>query len=144
MTIGEKIYNYRKQAGLSQEELADKMNVTRQSVSLWETDQTVPSLDSLMMLADLFSVSLDELCGAATDKTAKDGSSQPDACLAYTETRYTPELIKHINAVTTRKFYIFSIVVLVFLLTVALCVALTGANDITLLLPLFLTFLFFV
>lgn len=63
MTLGERILKYRKKAGISQEELADKLNVTRQSISLWETDQTLPSLDNLIALAEIFDVSMDELCG---------------------------------------------------------------------------------
>ena len=54
MTIGEKIYELRKQKGLSQEELAEKLNVSRQSVSLWETNQTVPQIDYLMELSKIF------------------------------------------------------------------------------------------
>ena len=63
MTIGEKIYQLRKSKGLSQEELADELNISRQSVSLWETNQTVPQIDYLMELSKIFNVSLDELCG---------------------------------------------------------------------------------
>lgn len=66
MTLGERILKYRKKAGISQEELADKLNVTRQSISLWETDQTLPSLDNLIALADIFGISMDELCGRET------------------------------------------------------------------------------
>ena len=63
MTIGENILKFRKQKGMSQEELAAKLNVSRQSISLWETNQTVPQIDYLMELSKIFNVSLDELCG---------------------------------------------------------------------------------
>ncbi len=63
MTIGENILKFRKQKGMSQEELADRLNVSRQSISLWETNQTVPQIDYLIELSRIFSVSLDELCG---------------------------------------------------------------------------------
>lgn len=63
MTIGENILKFRKQKGMSQEELAEKLNVSRQSISLWETNQTVPQIDYLMELSKIFNVSLDELCG---------------------------------------------------------------------------------
>ena len=62
MTIGEKIFQLRKQNGYSQEELADKLNVSRQSVSLWETNQTVPQINYLIELSIIFNVTLDELC----------------------------------------------------------------------------------
>ncbi|MGE0003835.1 MAG: helix-turn-helix domain-containing protein, partial [Candidatus Izemoplasmatales bacterium] len=61
MTLGEKLMEWRKNKGLSQEQLAEKLGLTRQSVSLWETDQTNPSLDNLVQLANLYHVSLDQL-----------------------------------------------------------------------------------
>ncbi|WP_243093240.1 helix-turn-helix transcriptional regulator [Pseudoflavonifractor sp. AF19-9AC] len=51
----------RTQLGLSQEDLAEKLGVSRQSVSKWETGQSVPDLDKLIKLADLFGISVDEL-----------------------------------------------------------------------------------
>ena len=61
MTLGTKIYQLRTQAGLSQEELAEQTGVSRQSVSKWETDASVPELDKLIRLAKLFEITLDEL-----------------------------------------------------------------------------------
>ena len=54
MTLGEKILENRKRIGLSQEELGNELNVTRQSVSLWETNQAQPSLDNLVRLTKLY------------------------------------------------------------------------------------------
>ena len=75
MTLGERILKYRKKAGISQEELADRLNVTRQSISLWETDQTLPTLDNLIALADIFDISMDEICGRQTVSNAADESN---------------------------------------------------------------------
>lgn len=61
MTIGEKIASLRQRAGLSQEVLAEKMDVSRQSVSKWEMDQALPQIDKVLMLCELFNVSSDEL-----------------------------------------------------------------------------------
>ena len=61
MSLSEKILSLRTQLGLSQEELAEKLAVSRQSVSKWETGQSVPDLDKLIKLADLFGISVDEL-----------------------------------------------------------------------------------
>lgn len=61
MTTGEKIQFYRRKTGLSQEELGQKMFVSRQTVSLWEMDRTVPTLENLIRLKEIFSVSLDTL-----------------------------------------------------------------------------------
>lgn len=61
MHIGEKISFLRSNAGLSQEELAEKVNVSRQSVSKWEMNQALPQIDKVLMLCELFDVSTDEL-----------------------------------------------------------------------------------
>ena len=61
MELGGQIKRYRTRLGLSQEELADRIFVTRQSVSNWENGRTYPDLQSLLRLSDLFGLSLDEL-----------------------------------------------------------------------------------
>ena len=61
MTLAEKILFLRTQRGMSQDDLAEKMEVSRQSVSKWETAQSTPDLDKIIRLADLFGVSVDEL-----------------------------------------------------------------------------------
>ena len=61
MTLGERICQYRVRCRLSQQEVAEKLEVSRQSVSKWETDGAVPELDKLVKLCELFEVSLDEL-----------------------------------------------------------------------------------
>ncbi len=61
MTIGEKLLNLRKQKNLSQEEVANRLNVSRQTISKWETDQSTPDLDKIGPLCELFEISADEL-----------------------------------------------------------------------------------
>ena len=61
MKLSGQIKKYRDQLGLSQEELAEKIFVTRQSISNWENDKTSPDLQSLLRLSELFGLSLDEL-----------------------------------------------------------------------------------
>lgn len=60
-TLGMKISDYRKARGMTQEELAEKMNVSSQAVSKWENDLSIPDLPTLIALADLFQITLDEL-----------------------------------------------------------------------------------
>lgn len=62
MNIGDKIFEYRKKLNLSQEDLAFKLDVSRQSISLWETNQSIPAIDKLKKLAEIFDITLDELC----------------------------------------------------------------------------------
>lgn len=61
MSIGTKIYDLRKKHNLSQEEVAAKLNVTRQTISKWELDETSPDLNYAKQLSSLFQVSLDDL-----------------------------------------------------------------------------------
>ncbi len=60
-TLGNKINELRKQAGLTQDELAEKMDVSPQAVSKWENDLSMPDVNMLVKLSDLFSVTLDYL-----------------------------------------------------------------------------------
>ena len=61
MTIGEKIAQLRSLASISQEQLAEKIDVSRQSVSKWEMNQAIPQIDKVLLLCELFDVSADEL-----------------------------------------------------------------------------------
>lgn len=61
MTLGEKIQKLRKQKGLSQEALAEKVTVTRQTISKWELNQSTPDLDFIAQLSNVFNVSSDYL-----------------------------------------------------------------------------------
>lgn len=68
MKLSEKIYEQRKRLNLSQEALSDKLEVSRQSVSKWESEQATPELEKLIQMAQLFGISLDELI---TDKISE-------------------------------------------------------------------------
>ena len=61
MTLGEKIYRLRIERGLSQEAFGEMLNVSRQSVSKWETDQSVPELDKIVAISEIFGVTTDYL-----------------------------------------------------------------------------------
>lgn len=61
MKLGQQIVSYRKSLQLSQEELAEKVYVSRQSISNWENDKTYPDIHSLLLLSQIFQVSLDTL-----------------------------------------------------------------------------------
>ncbi|MGT2667092.1 helix-turn-helix domain-containing protein [Streptococcus rifensis] len=61
MTLAEKIFNLRKEAGLSQEQLADQLNLSRQSISKWESGQSQPEIDKIVELSRVFNVTTDYL-----------------------------------------------------------------------------------
>lgn len=60
-TVGNRIRKYRKDNSLTQDQLAEKLNVTHQAVSSWETGKTQPDIQTLKQLADLFEVSVEDL-----------------------------------------------------------------------------------
>lgn len=61
MNIGEKLYELRKEKHLSQEEVAEKLDVTRQTISKWETNQSTPDFDKIKPLCELYEITADEL-----------------------------------------------------------------------------------
>lgn len=61
MTLGNSLFHARKKCGLSQENVAEKLGVSRQTVSKWETDETIPDLCQAKKMAVLYNISLDEL-----------------------------------------------------------------------------------
>ena len=71
MKFNEKLINLRKKAGLTQEELGYKLNVTRQTVSKWELGQTTPEMDKLIEISKIFNISVDELINESETKNEK-------------------------------------------------------------------------
>ena len=66
MELGKQIYELRKKANLSQEQLAEKVGVSRQTISKWELGETAPDIKQAQLLSQIFNVSLDELTGNDT------------------------------------------------------------------------------
>ena len=105
MNTKDVIYELRTKNGLSQDELAEKVFVTRQAVSRWENGETVPSTDTLKLLSDLFGVSINTLLGSPQKLVCqccgmpledeiigrnKDGSLNEDYCKwCYADGTYT-------------------------------------------------------
>ena len=72
MTFAQKLKELRTRSGMSQEMLGEKVGVSRQAITKWETDKGAPDMDNLMALSDLFGISVDELLGRETRKAAGD------------------------------------------------------------------------
>jgi len=73
MNIADRIQNLRKSKGISQEELADKIGVSRQSVSKWESEQSVPDMDKVIIMSDYFEVTTDYILkGIENEKQASE------------------------------------------------------------------------
>ena len=78
MSLSENIYRLRTEKNMSQLDLADALEVSRQSVSKWETGTAVPELDKLVKMANLFEISLDELVNGEASPARK-ASAPPEA-----------------------------------------------------------------
>ena len=82
MNLGQRIYELRTQKGMSQGDLAEALDVSRQSISKWETGSSIPELDKLVKLSQLFGVTLDEL---VLDKVPEEASPPPEPRIIYVE-----------------------------------------------------------
>nr|WP_245543132.1 helix-turn-helix transcriptional regulator [Streptococcus devriesei] len=91
MTFEEKLKHYRKQAGLSQEKMAELIGVSRQAVTKWETGTGVPDISNLIAISELFQVSLDDLL--LDEKMAK---AQTDF-IYNSSTEYDIDRLKHFD-----------------------------------------------
>ena len=78
MILADKIIRLRKKNGWSQEELADKMNISRQAVSKWERNLSFPDISSIPKLAEIFEVSVDELIQVKTEIKENIGKNKVD------------------------------------------------------------------
>lgn len=73
MEVGNRIYQLRKISGITQEQLAEKLNVSRQTVSKWESGGTTPDLEGIIKISQIFNVSLDDLLLDKEADVANDG-----------------------------------------------------------------------
>lgn len=132
MTVGEKLQKYRKTQGLSQEDLAQKLLVSRQTISLWENDQTLPTVDNLIRLKEIFGVSIDQiLCQEEELHTQPVALQQLDCVLTAEEAAIQR---RKVSGLRLKQSYIY--VILVFL-AFLFCIRSNEAQ------PVFLQGLFF-
>ena len=106
MNLGNSLFHARKKCGLSQEEVAEKLGISRQTVSKWETDETVPDIRQSKKMAVLYNMSLDELIDfdidikeiqETIDKTSEETEEKIDWTNAWGK-KY-PILLKYQNIV---------------------------------------------
>lgn len=89
MTFGKKLQSLRKEHNISQEKLAEAINVSRQAVSKWEQDLVVPDTENLLLVSKYFDVSLEELLGTQTKTTSPKYIGKP-----YSESRHNTNSVK--------------------------------------------------
>lgn len=111
MSLGNSLFQARKKKGMSQEEVAEKLGISRQTVSKWETDETLPDIRQSKQLAVLYGLSLDELVDfdisvkeiqEAIDKTSEKVSEQIDWTKAWG--RKYPVLLQYQGEVDTASY----------------------------------------
>lgn len=90
MNLGDNIYTLRTKKNMSQGDLADALNVSRQSVSKWENNSAVPELEKLLKMSELFEVSLDELVGRSAPKQKAADESAPTVQQVIIQTHPRP------------------------------------------------------
>ena len=90
MNIGEKIQICRKAKRMSQEELGELLMVSRQTISLWENGQTVPTVDNLLRLKEIFGMSLDSILG---DTAESENENKPEPVESYSFEFTVDELV---------------------------------------------------
>ena len=127
MEFNNKLYDLRKKKGLSQEELANRLNVSRQTISKWEVGDSTPDMEKLIAMSDLFGVSLDELI---LDKApGPEPSAQPEKPGLYSDIK--EKLLTEENRCKTKKFLkiagiVLAVIVLVDIVSFAVYVGLNG------------------
>lgn len=78
MTLGERLFQYRNSINMSQEKLAEKIGVTRQTISKWETNQSTPDFDKIEPLCEVFGITTEELIKGEKPKTIENGNTTQD------------------------------------------------------------------
>ena len=98
LRIANKLYELRKQNKMSQEELAEKLGVSRQAVSKWERAEASPTTDSLILLAQLYNISLDELLEINTDTYSDDSDDNDTRQKTLTTLKMKAQIRKKMTA----------------------------------------------
>lgn len=111
MSLGNRLFHARKKHGLSQEEVAEKLGVSRQTVSKWETDETLPDIRQAKKMALLYNLTLDELISfdvdvqeiqQAIDRTSEELEAKIDWTAAWG--RKYPILLSYPKEINTASF----------------------------------------
>ena len=97
MTFGERLQALRQRAGMSQDALAERLGVSRQAVSRWERDETMPETDKVIALADLFGVTTDYLLRPQPESSETETQKPP---------REKTDWLERFLAFAKRKWYL--------------------------------------
>ena len=111
MSLGKNLYEMRKKFGLSQEIVAEKLNISRQTISKWETDETVPDIYQSKALAKIYGVPIDKLVDydsemGQIEETIKNSDEEKDSKINWTKAwgKKYPILVKYQKEVDIPKY----------------------------------------
>lgn len=116
MTFGKRLQQVRKAAGLSQEQLAELVGMSRQAVSKWETDQAAPDIDKLASLCGVLGVSADELLGRDVPPEREGQGANLEVCVRVNAAKrcFTAGWVTALAGVVLLVLELFSLIVIQF------------------------------
>lgn len=126
MEFHNKLYNLRKQKGLSQEELANRLNVSRQTVSKWEVGDSTPDMEKLIAISDLFEISLDELVMDKVSDQMGETLSKSETVSQLKENVFTDGNKKMLKKGVKIAAIMFGVIVLIDVISMIVYVSLYG------------------
>lgn len=126
MEFNNRLYQLRKQKGLSQEELANKLNVSRQTVSKWEVGDSTPDMEKLVAMSDLFEISLDELVVGKCPEEKAAFTSQADVLNILNEKVLTSDNKRNAKKIFKIAAIIFGVIVVVDIISMIIYFSLHG------------------
>lgn len=117
MSVSKQLIHLRNVKGISQEELASLMNVTRQAVSKWETDQTLPDSEKIIRLSEIFGVTTDYLL-KGKESDPMDIYSQHNSKAGADMSAEVTEILDNVQEMSMQKRYFIGISILVLLIAI--------------------------
>ncbi|MBO5452140.1 MAG: helix-turn-helix transcriptional regulator [Lachnospiraceae bacterium] len=126
MEFHNKLYHLRKQKGLSQEELANRLNVSRQTISKWEVGDSTPDMEKLIAISDMFQISLDELVMDKVQTQTGETPSKEEIVNELKEKVLTDENKKKAKKVLKIAAIILGVIVLIDVISMIVYVSLYG------------------
>lgn len=126
MNFNNRLYELRKQKGFSQEELANRLNVSRQTVSKWEVGDSTPDMEKLIAMSDLFHVSLDQLILGKEPETPASAAPKSELLGVINEKVLTPQNKKKAKSVVKIIAIILGVVLLIDVISMIVYFAVNG------------------
>ena len=126
MDFNNRLYQLRKQKGLSQEELANRLNVSRQTVSKWEVGDSTPDMEKLIAISDLFDVSLDKLVMGKEDEPQNPTTTKSELVTVLNEKVLTSNNKKKAKSVLKIVGIIAAVILLVDAISMIIYFAVNG------------------